>query len=319
VLDRQLPYVVKKHEVLRDGEHFLYSVQLVPLVSEQNRQVVVRIDDITEHARLEEIMVQNEKMAMVASLAAGMAHEINNPLAAMMQNAQNIERRISAELPANSEAAREAGINLEAMYAYLHTRGIPGFIIHIREAGIRISKIINTMIRFSVKNESRRESVNLSTVLEQTLELAASDYDMKKRFDFPHIVIIREYDPHVPPVLITVSEIEQVLLNVLKNAAQAATASRGQRIPHIILRTRNEGQMSVIDIEDNGPGMNETVQRRIFEPFYTTRDVGEGTGLGLSVSYAIIRNTYNGRIDVQSRAGEGTCFTISIPTIGGSA
>jgi PAS domain S-box-containing protein len=316
VLDSQQPYIIERHPVLRGEEYYRYSVQLFPLASEMSRQVVVRIDDITEHARLEEIMIQNEKMTMVGGLAAGMAHEINNPLAAMLQNAQNIERRISADLPANSEAAREAGVSLESITTYLDKRGIPGFITQIRDAGSRIAKIINTMLRFTNKSESRKEPVALSMLLEQTLELAASDYDMKKQYDFQHIVIIREYHPLVPAVLATASEIEHVLLNILKNAAQAASTTRNIRVPQIILRTRCEGQMSVVDIEDNGPGMRENIQRRVFEPFYSTREVGEGTGLGLSIAYAILTNIYNGRIEVQSRTGEGTCFTISIPSIG---
>jgi len=319
VLDSQQPYEIEKHVVQKGDTALRYSVQMLPLVSENNRQVVMRADDITEQARLEEIMVQNEKMTMVGGLAAGMAHEINNPLAAILQNTQNIERRILADLPANRDAADQAGISLSALGSYMDQRGIPGFILHIKEAGVRISKIINNLLRFSSKGESPREQVTLESVMEQTLELAASDYEMKKQYDFAHIVIIREYAPQVQPVLVAISEIEHVLLNILKNAAQAASSVRESRPPQIILRTRNEGQMSVLEIEDNGPGMKDTIQRRIFEPFYSTRDVGEGAGLGLSVSYAIISNSYHGRIEVESLAGAGTCFSISIPANGGVA
>jgi PAS domain S-box-containing protein len=316
VLNQQQPCIFDKHSVTINGQKFRYSVQLFPLVSEKNRQVVLKIDDITEHERLEEMMVQTEKMTMVGGLAAGMAHEINNPLAAIMQNAQNIQRRISAELPVNKEAASEVGINLDAITAYLKKRGITEFVTHIMEAGSRIAKIVNTLLRFTNIGEMQREIISLPKIMEQTLELAASDYEMKKQYNFQNIVILREYDPLVPPVFVTVSELEHVLLNLLKNAAQAASSVKEQRPPQIILRTKKENHMSVIEIEDNGKGMNEIIQRRVFEPFYSTRDVGEGTGLGLSISYAIITNTYNGQIEVQSRSGEGTCFIISIPSQG---
>ena len=316
VLDLQCPCIFEKHTVITNGQKFRYSVQLFPLVSEKNRQVVVKIDDITEHARLEEMMVQTEKMTMVGGLAAGMAHEINNPLAAIMQNTQNIQRRISADLSANKEAASDVGISLDAVSAYLKKRGIEEFLAHIMNAGSRIAKIVNTLLRFTNRSEMQREIISLPKIIEQTLELAASDFEMKKQYDFQNIVILREFDPLVPPVMVTVSEIEHVLLNILKNAAQASSSVKEQRVPQIILRTKKEKHMSVIEIEDNGKGMKETIQRRVFEPFYSTRDVGEGTGLGLSISYAIITNTYNGQIEVQSRPGEGTCFILSIPSQG---
>jgi signal transduction histidine kinase len=199
---------------------------------------------------------------------------------------------------------------------YLERRGIPGFLTQIREAGSRIAKIISTMLRFTNKTESGRKTVELSSLIEQIIELAANDYELKKDYNFNKITIIREFDSYVPPVLVTVSEIEHVLFNILKNAAQSMSSTRIDRPPQILIRIRAEGGMSVVDIEDNGQGMRVDIQRKIFEPFYSTREVGEGAGLGLSIAYAIITNNYNGKIEVESVAGKSTCFTISIPSIG---
>jgi PAS domain S-box-containing protein len=318
VIDSRVPYRAEKI-LIRSPEQHYYDVQIYPLVTESGGQAVIRIDDVTEQARIEEIMMQTEKMMMVGGLAAGMAHEINNPLGAILQNAQNIERRISPDLPANIEAAQAAGINLGDVHTYLENRGILGFISHIRVAGSRASKIITNMLKFSRKSESRRETADISEVLEQVLELASNDYDMKKSYDFKHIQVVREFDTTVPPIVITVLEIEQVLLNIIKNAAQAMSAANLRREPVLTLRTRRENEMAVIEIEDNGPGMDGSTQRRIFEPFFTTKAVGVGTGLGLSVSYAIITNNHKGSIEVESKPGEGARFIIRLPIQGGTA
>jgi PAS domain S-box-containing protein len=318
VIDSKVPYHAEKI-LFRDSEQHFYDVQIYPLTTEQGGQAVIRIDDVTEQARIEEIMMQTEKMMMVGGLAAGMAHEINNPLGAILQNAQNIERRISPNLPANIEAAQAAGISLENVHLYLEKRGIIGFVSHIREAGSRASKIITNMLKFSRKSESRRETAALGEVIDQVLELATNEYDMKKNYDFRHIRIVREFDSSVPPVIVTVLEIEQVLLNIIKNAAQAMSQAGLRREPVLTLRTRHEDNMAVVEIEDNGPGIDENTQRRIFEPFFTTKAVGVGTGLGLSVSYAIITNSHKGSIEVVSKPGEGAVFIIRLPIHGVNA
>jgi PAS domain S-box-containing protein len=312
VIESKTPYHAEKIH-FRDPDQRYFDVQIYPLATEVGGQAVIRIDDVTEQARVEEIMMQTEKMMMVGGLAAGMAHEINNPLGAILQNAQNIERRISPDLPANIEAARAAGISLDNVHAYLEKRGIIGFLSHIRVAGSRASKIIMNMLKFSRKSESHRESANLGEIIDQVLELAANDYDMKKNYDFKHIQVVREIDNSMLPVTITVLEIEQVLLNIIKNAAQAMSTGQLRRDPVLTVRVRHEGKIAVVEIEDNGPGMDESTQRRIFEPFFTTKAVGVGTGLGLSVSYAIITNNHHGSIEVVSQPGEGALFVIKLP------
>jgi len=274
------------------------------------------VRDITELKRMQEVMIQTEKMVMVGGLAAGMAHEINNPLGAILQHAQNIERRVSADIPANLKAAAEVGVSLDLVRAYLQKRGIFDFIGHIRSAGMRASEIISNMLHFSRRNDSVAESVELSALLDRVLELAGTDYDMKKKCGFSRIELQRDYAPDLPHVQMVVSEIEQVLLNILKNAAQAMADPAMPRLPRIMLRTGMSEGVAQIEICDNGPGMVEATRLRVFEPFFTTKDVGVGTGLGLSVAYAIVTKGHSGSIDVKSRAGEGSCFTVKLPLQG---
>jgi len=145
------------------------------------------------------------------------------------------------------------------------------------------------------------------------VRLAASDYDLKKKYDFKQVEIVRDFDPALELVVCDHTEIEQVFLNLVKNAAQAMGRSKSP-LPHrITLRTRKDEEYARIEVEDNGPGMDEQTRRRVFEPFFTTKAVGEGTGLGLSVSYFMVTEQHKGTIDVTSTPGEGTCFTVRLP------
>jgi PAS domain S-box-containing protein len=272
--------------------------------------------DVTERFLFEELMTRTEKMTMISGMAAGMAHEINNPLGAILQHAQNIERRVSADIPANVQAAAEVGVSLDLVHAYMQKRGIFDFIGHIRTAGIKASDIISNMLQFSRRSDAGAEHVSLSAFMDKTLELAGTDYDMKKKYNFHRIELKRLYAADLPPVLLSVAGMEQVLLNIFKNAAQALAGGESAQPPRISVTTRVDQGMAVIEIEDNGPGMNEKTRQRIFEPFFTTKEIGVGTGLGLSVAYEIITKGHHGLIDVRSRPGKGSCFTIKLPLQG---
>jgi len=304
---------MEKLLIEKEGERRFYDLMLYPLIGNGVEGAVFRIEDATERARIQELMIQTEKMMSVGGLAAGMAHEINNPLGIITQAAQNIERRVSPGLPANRRAAKELGVDLEEINAYFVTRQIPEFIRSIREASLRASRIIANMLQFSRSAGTTMQHVSPEEVIEQALELAASDYDLKKKYGFRSIEIIRDYAPDVPEVPMVVVEMEQVMLNLLQNAAQAMIVSPPDQRPKITLRLRREERYALIEVEDNGPGMKEEVRRRAFEPFFTTKEPGVGTGLGLSVSYMIVTQNHKGLIEVESTPGKGACFTVRLP------
>jgi signal transduction histidine kinase len=168
------------------------------------------------------------------------------------------------------------------------------------------------MLQFSRRADTTMEFSSLAQIVDEALELAASDYDLKKNYDFRSIEIIKDYEdtPQVPIVSV---EIEQVILNLLKNAAQAMTANPPDRKPRITLRLHRMDRYAVLEVVDNGPGMAEDVCRRVFEPFFTTKDPGVGTGLGLSVSYMIVTQNHKGLMEVQSTPGRGAVFRVSLP------
>jgi len=298
------------------GEIRYNDVTVFPLMGSGLEGAVIRVDDVTDRVRIDEVMVQTEKMMSVGGLAAGMAHEINNPLGGILQGAQNILRRTSPDLPANRRAAEEAGCTLEQIGQYLDRRGITKMLAGIQDSGLRAAKIVSNMLDFSRKSGTSMASCSLNDLAETVLTLAASDYDLKKNFDFKKIRIVREYDANLSRVTCAHTEVEQVLFNLVKNAAYAMAESPKPGVePTIILRTREVGGSVVIDVEDNGPGMPQDIRRRIFEPFFTTKPPGVGTGLGLSVSYFIITQNHNGQFTVESTPGVGTTFTISLPIV----
>lgn len=279
---------------------------------------VIRIDDVTQRVHMEEMMIQSEKMLSVGGLAAGMAHEINNPLAGLLQNIQVLENRLLSELPANIKAAEHAGITLPTLHAYMEERKIPKFIGHIQNSGSRISSIVRNMLSFARKSEQIVSSHDLATLLDQAVELARTDYDMKKEYDFKDVKIVRRYETDFP-VPCEAAKIQQVFLNILKNGAEAMAEDGATATPTFTLLVQEIGEWVKVEIADNGPGMEEATRKRIFEPFFTTKDVGKGTGLGLSVSYYIITENHGGKMQVQAFRGKGTTFVIHLPKRGRSA
>ena len=321
----QLKATVEQHTVeriervtwIKDDEPKHYALTFYPLVGGAGRGVVIRIDDITQRLSLEEMMVQSEKMLSVGGLAAGMAHEINNPLGAILHNVQNIRRRLSTELPKNLEHAEQVGVELETVNRYLQSREVPQLLDGIQQAGARAAKIVTHMLSFSRRSNRQMAPCDLPALIDQAVEIAGNDFDLAIGFDFKGQAIIRQFDPALGPVPGTANELEQVLLNLLKNAAQAIHLREDDSEPgRIILRTRLNPPWAEIQVEDNGIGMSESVRKRTFEPFFTTKEIGQGTGLGLSVSYFIITNNHKGQMEVHSTLGQGTCFTLRLPLAG---
>ncbi len=301
---------------IRNGQQRFSDITIYPLSSDGIRGAVIRIDDITEQVRLEEMMIQSEKMLSVGGLAAGMAHEINNPLAGILQNIQVIHNRLTVPLDKNREAAEHCGFSMAALAAYLEKRDVLTMINGVIESGQRAAKIVENMLNFSRKSEAKFVPCHITQLIDKTIELASNDYSLKKNYDFRKIDINRQYPPDIPEVWCEPSQIQQVLFNLLKNGAEAmASRPRVETTakPLFIVRVTHDNGLATIQVEDNGPGMTEDIRKRIFEPFFTTKEVGVGTGLGLSVSYFIIHKNHGGTLTVESTPGIGTKFIIHLP------
>ncbi|MHC4885312.1 MAG: PAS domain-containing sensor histidine kinase [Planctomycetota bacterium] len=303
-----------------NGREFPTLVQATRLTIGDKTILQGTIRDVTEQKRIEEMIVQSEKMMSVGGLAAGMAHEINNPLAGMMQTASVIrDRPCNPELNANLRAAEEVGVELGVIQTYMEKRGIFEMIERILSSGSRAADIVRNMLTFARKQSDKKSSHDLADILENCIELLSVDYDLRKKSDFRHIQICREFEAELPPVPCEATKLQQVLMNIMRNGAEALYArwpdphqSPGPRLTLRLTHGRETKTIRIV-IEDNGPGMPEATRKRVFEPFFTTKPTDQGTGLGLSVSYFIITETHGGEMYVESTPGEGTTFTITLP------
>ncbi len=305
----------------KDGSAFPSHIQASKIELDGRVCVLAAVTDVTDRVRMEELMLQSEKMLSVGGLAAGMAHEINNPLGGMIQTASVMSERLgNPDLPANRKAAEEVGATMEMITAFMQARGIFRMLQNIRQSGTRASEIVTNMLSFARKDDSRFQPHDVAQLMDRCIDLAGSDYDLKKNIDFRQVQIVREYEAGLPPVPCQSGKIQQVLLNILRNGAEAmqgeCRSSEPQgKVPRFVLRvTHEKAEKKIrIEIEDNGPGMDESTRKRVFEPFFTTKATDRGTGLGLSVSYFIITENHGGDLWVKSEPGTGATFIIRLP------
>ena len=302
---------------VRDNDsHKIYEdISIYPLVAHGDVEgAVIRIDNVSSRVRLEELMTQNEKMSSIAGLAAGMAHEINNPLAGIMHGYQNILNRLSPDKPQNNEIAKEFNLNLSDLQRFLKDRKLYAIIEGGQNACERAAEIVRNMLTFSRQSQSETSYVDMAVLMETAIILDSTDYDLKRKYDFKFIQIVKDYDDDLPMVKCCATEIEQVILNLFQNSLHAMEEIEVSTYkPQFNIRLKNEHEHIRIEIEDNGPGIPESIKTRIFDPFYTTKAVGAGTGLGLSVSYSIITQNHGGTFQVESEVDKYTKFIISLP------
>jgi two-component system NtrC family sensor kinase len=235
---------------------------------------------------MNEQVVETGKLASVGELAAGIAHEINNPVAIMVEEAGWIEDLLE-------EGESKPGENLEEFRRALK---------QIKNQGRRCKEITHKLLSFARKTDARVQEVQINDVMEEMVALSA------QRAKFSNVVINTALDEKLPVVRVSQSELQQVLLNLINNAMDAMEKKGGR----LDLTTQTDGEFITIFVADNGPGIPRANLDRVFDPFFTTKPVGKGTGLGLSICYGIIKKM-GGDITVRSVVNMGTTFRIQIP------
>ena len=230
-------------------------------------------------------LMQTDKLAALGKMAAGIAHEINNPIAVIGEKAGWMRDLLYDEQFQNSENLKEYERSIEKIEEHVE----------------RIRKIVHNMLGFARRMEPHLDEVNLNTVLDQTMAL------LQNHARINSIQIERNLAPDLPIIASDQSQLQQVFLNLINNAIDAIGKDGT-----IALTSRRNGKFIEIEIRDDGPGIPKAQLKRIFEPFYTTKQGGRGTGLGLSISHNIIEKM-GGRILVDSTEGQGTTFTVCIP------
>lgn len=277
---------MRMHLCSKEDNRRQFEVHAAPLRSSMGdvEGTILIMADVTERNRMEEELlrtrIQSEKMSSLELLISGVAHELNNPLTSIIGCAEYLVE--------NTNFSKEAG---EAAR------------IIISDAG-RAGEIVKNLLAFAIQSASEESTVNLNEVITNVVGIRIHELRNQR------IKAVLELDQNIQPVEADVTQMQQVVLNLMSNAADAVGESGVGDL--ITIRTRTEGSWVLMDIEDNGPGIQEKYLSKIFDPFFTTKQPGRGTGLGLSIAYGIIQR-HGGSITVNTAPDSGTCFTIGFP------
>lgn len=267
----------------KNGEPFYTQLLISPIIDKENNVTgyFAIHRDLTEKRSFEKQLIHSQKMESIGTLAAGIAHEVGNPLASISALVQVAQRSTKEPLVVEKLSL-------------------------VKNQITRISKIIRDLVDFSRPSNYELKYTNLNKVLSESIEITRVG---KKAKDISFEVELNEHLPNLPLIA---DQIQQVFLNILLNAVDAISEKKNRNNEKIIIKSELSTDSVIITFKDTGPGISEENLNKIFEPFFTTKKEGKGTGLGLWVSYGIVKS-FQGEIKVSSKLGEGTTFTIKLP------
>ncbi len=272
---------IYKQRLQHQGKLLTLNVSITPLVSKSNEHIgrLLLFDDVTQRERMEEQMSQTEKLTSLGLLAAGVAHEVNTPLAVISNYIQMLAKQMPEGDPRQS------------------------IIEKIVKQTFRASEIVNNLLNFSRTGAAEAADIDVNRVVEETLSLVA--HPLKTS----HIQVVKQLGEPLPAVRGSANKLQQVFLNLFLNARDAMPGGGMLEV-----RTAAHNGSVEIEVADTGAGIPREHIHRIFDPFFTTKASGRGTGLGLSVTYGIIKE-HAGKIDVRSTPGKGTSFHVEFPAV----
>jgi signal transduction histidine kinase len=283
----ELRNIYKLHTATRTGRPLILNIAIAPLRRAETAEhtgALVVLEDVTARVRLEEQLQQREKLSSIGLLAAGVAHEINTPLTGVSSYTQMLLGMFATNDPKHKLLEK------------------------IHRQTERATGIVNNLLNFSrTGNVTEFGEVDLNHVLDDTLQL------LEPQLRQSQVEIAREYENDLPRVYGNPGKLQQVFTNLLLNARDALPAGG-----HITLKTASDDDSVTAHVADTGIGIAPENVARIYDPFFTTKGVGRGTGLGLAVSYGIVQE-HSGHIAVESAPGRGTTFRITLPTAQGRA
>ena len=275
-----------------------------------NNALAQSLDDLQT---LQQQLVQQEKMAFLGELTAGIAHELQNPLS-FVKNFADVSVGLVEEM--NSPAAGDPTVDAQPALKGEILAGLKDNLHEISRHGQRATAIIKGMLEHARTGTAERQLTDLNALAAEGLRLAYQSFHNKKK-EFS-AELITDFDTNLPPVSVAAQDVSRVVINLCNNALYAMHQFQSRQAnphyqPALTLRTRRRPGQVEVEVTDNGPGIPERVRARLFQPFFTTKPVSEGTGLGLSMSRDIIVNGHGGTLRVESEEGKGTTFRISLP------
>jgi PAS domain S-box-containing protein len=287
----------------KNGDIVWFSVTKTPFFDHDGNIIglISLFQDITEHRRSREHLIQSDKLAAIGTLAAGVAHEINNPIGYVNSNLNTMSRYLKKIGQFVESLPNQDNTEIGKMKEILHD--FEDAVAESVEGTGRVKKIVADLKSFSRVDKAEKEHSDINEGIKSTLNIVWNELKYKCQ--------VEQDLGELPDLYCMPNQLNQVFMNILVNAGQAIDKNPGL----IKIKTWANQDNIFISIKDNGCGIKGGNLNKVFEPFFTTKDVGKGTGLGLSLSYDIIRK-HGGNIEVKSEVGVGTEFIISLPTIG---
>jgi signal transduction histidine kinase len=272
-------YTVKEYIFNTNNNSHIFNLKIYPLNNNyQLTGAVIILEEITQKVELEKQLLLNDKLSSIGRFTAGIAHEINNPLGTISNFVETI---------LFDEDDKEK-------IEYLN---------NIRSETDRISSIVNGLLNFSRQSKSEFGLVDIREVIELSLKICHYQKNYKE------FNIKKDYPKDTPYIMGNFNQIQQVFINIITNAFQSM--QKGDKL-NILVKITEEHNLLKVIFKDNGSGIESQYLQKIFDPFFTTREEGKGVGLGLSISYGIIKN-HGGDITVESEVGKGSTFIVSLP------
>jgi len=298
-----------RQTITEGGEKRYRDITLYPLQASKSngqQEAIIRIDDVSEQVHMESTLLQNSKLVALGEMSMNLVHELNNPVSAVLQNAQMLRRRIETLIAQQPEVGDSRRPELMKLLA------------HLDEAGMRSHHLIQNLLRFARSEPYESRPVNVNQLLKSSIDIC--------ELNEPNAHVGSHLTPADPCVQGNESELQQVLVNLIQNAFQAVQQAHPQfgsepakttngATGVVTVSSDIQLDQVVIEVKDNGPGIPQQHLDKIFTPFFTTKPSGKGTGLGLSISHQIITKHHQGRLAVSSTPGQGTCFTITLPLL----
>jgi PAS domain S-box-containing protein len=294
------------------GSERLYDVLAVPLTGGLYAGAVIRLEDVTDRVRLMERVVAGERMQSIGHLASGAAHELNNPLAGILQGAQTLARRCLEDLPGNRRVAEEVGVELERVVEYLRRREVPGFLEGIAESGRKAADVVRKLSTFARRQRRDVEQCDVRDLLEEAVTGLTGLDAWRGLRSSRRIEIERDLAGDLGAIHCVRGDLIEAIQALLCNAGEAIDAA-GRSGGRIVLSAGASGRGVRLVVRDDGGGVAPSVRGRELEPFVTTKEIGEGSGLGLSVAYFVVAHGHGGSMELESLPGRGTSCVIHLP------
>jgi PAS domain S-box-containing protein len=260
-----------------------YILSIFPAMMKDKKEYICIMQDVTEIKRLRDQLYHSDKLISLGLLVSGIAHEINNPLTGIIGYTELLEMKVKDD-------------------------SIISELKKIHVAAERCKKIVESLLCFARQQTPQKSFANINNIIESVLDLRA--YRLRTH----NIEVIKRFDSMIPFTYFDIQQMQQAIMNVIMNAEDAVLEKEGNSIITISTKYDKPQKRIIIEISDNGIGIEEKNLSKIFDPFFTTKPVNKGTGLGLSIAYSIVTE-HGGKISAKSRKDEGTTFIIELPII----